>query len=345
MATSSPPLRHRLFFWFTLATLSQVLPEVMTLNTPIPWTSSMGWLLGYPVYGLHVLALAGLLYRWPLGGYATLVAYGGLFGLYEGYLTKQLWNPNWAADVTANIGGVRLFHTISLVFFLHPILSFVLPLVLTERLLVTPGRLTELLPRQLRGGRGTVLLLVGVAVYLGILIGSNLPDRNALEIPLASVAVLTSLGLVWRLVLKGHRYQMEDLLPRGRWLGVVVGLLFVSYPVYTVFLRWDALPIDVVPHLLVAVIYTFLVVTIVALTRNASPVAVRGRSGWTHAQAAALAGVGFGVFLFVAWLHAPVTQPGQTIAILTFLGFGVLNAVVLGFALGRAVWRDVCSGS
>ncbi len=120
---TQPSWYHRFFFAFLLSTLSMAIPEVITMNDPIPWIHPTGYVLGYPVYGLHMLVLGGLMYKYSRIGIVTIMSYGGLFGLYEAYLIKQLWSPNWGAEHMAQIGGVRVLHTLMLVFFLHPVLA------------------------------------------------------------------------------------------------------------------------------------------------------------------------------------------------------------------------------
>ncbi|WP_439026419.1 hypothetical protein [Haloarchaeobius sp. DT45] len=336
-----PSLGHRLFFWFTLATLSMVLPEVVTFNDPVPWDSALGWYAGYPIYGLHVLVLGGFMYSRRIAGYTTLLAYGGLFGLYEGYLIKQLWNPNWAVDLTANVGGVRLFHTVMLVFFVHPILAFVLPLLIAERLLCSPGRLTERLPARLQGYRGTVVMLGVLGAYLGVILGGNLPGRAAIRLPLVSIVVLTGLGMVWRVGFRGHRYRLEELLPTGRWLYGLAGVLLVLYPVYTVTIRPGALPGRLLSHVIVLGLYVLFAVTIVLTTWKTTPERASPRAGLTRRQVRASAGLLLGVLFVVALVQAPTTQPGMTVAVFSFVGLGVAHFGLLVAVVGRVVATSI----
>jgi hypothetical protein len=45
------------------------------------------------------------------------------------------------------------------------------------------------------------------------------------------------------------------------------------------------------------------------------------------------------VFLFVAWLHAPYRQPGETVAVLSFGGGSMLNVAFLAVCLVTGVLR------
>ena len=337
----APSRLHKLVFWFLLATLSMALPEVGTLNDPIPWLHPGGWLLGYPVYGLHILVLAGLMYRWPIAGFTTLMAYGGLFGLYEGYMIKQLWNPNWGMELTASIGGVRVIQTLFLVFWVHPLLAFAVPLVFCELLAVAPGRLTRRLPLLSKTRRRTALFLVVMGLYLGVMIGRGLEDHGKMVIPLIALAVVAGLGLLWRVVLRGHRWCMDELLPRGAEFWILTGLLGFAYLVIGALVRPEAFPGAWLPHILVWCIYGFLSAVIVFLTRGARPIEDEVRPARSNAEAILLGCLGATVFLAVIWVHIPHPQPGETVAILTFFGGAVCNIAVLIWCgvKGAIIWH------
>ena len=336
----APRFFHRLFFWFFLATIAMVLPEVVTLNDPIPWASAMGWQLGYPIYGLHILALAGLMYRRPIGGFAVLLAYGGLFGLYEGYMIKQLWNPNWGTEQAwGTIGGVQPLHTVMLVFWLHPLMAYILPLLLTERLMVRPGKLSHRFPSIFQSKRGTRILLFGTAVYCALSIGSKLSSPSEMEIPLTSIAVLSALGLIWRLPLRGGRFRLEELLPQGRSLAVIWVLLFLSYLFYGSTLRREAMPTELVSHIVIWLIYLFLISIIITVTRRTSPLPSERPplEGWSNAKAVMMAGVTFIVLLLVILIHLPSTLPGAVLILVSFVLGGIFNILFLLYTLLKSL--------
>ncbi len=337
----APSRTHKYVFWFLLATLSMALAEVGTMNDPIPWLHPGGWLVGYPVYGLHILVLAGLMYRWPMAGLSTLMAYGGLFGLYEGYMTKQLWNPNWAMEATASIGGVRVLHTLLLVFWAHPLLAFVMPLLLCELLAVAPGRLSRRVPLVAGSRSRTRLFLLLLGLYLGTMVGAKLAGREAMAIPIIAVTVVTALGLLWRVVLRGQRWRLEELLPRDRELIVLGVLLAVAYLLFGTQIRPEAFPGAWLPHVLVWCLYGFLVMVIVVTSRRTKPLSLEARPAPGNAHAITLACLGAGVFLGTAWLQAPFKYPGEAVALLTFIGGSVCNVLFLAWCglTGVIAWQ------
>ena len=340
---AQPRMFHRVFFAFILATLSMALPEVITMNDPIPWIHPGGYILGYPVYGLHILVLGGLMLKYSRVRLVTLLAYGGIFGLYEGYLIKQLWNPNWGTEFTLEIGGVRVLHTLMLVFFVHPVLAFVLPLVIAELFLTRRGPIRRALP-FLRTSRRVFVSLIVLSAWLGLLIGGNLAKhggRAAIGAPLVSIGLVGLLAGTWRWGLRGNRFRIEDLMPHGKGLGILSALLVVEYLIYSRLVRPEAMPAAWMPHLTVMGLYAFFV-ALILLWRG--PGAESVATGEDRANIPAAPGwwavLGVGVFLFVAFVCAPAPQPGETVAVISFVGGAVLNVGFLVIALFLGLGRQ-----
>jgi len=340
---TQPSVAHRIFFAFFLATLSMVIPEVITMNDPIPWIHPMGYILGYPVYGLHILVLGGLMYRYGRVGVVRIMAYGGLFGLYEGYLIKQLWNPNWGTELTAQVGGVRVVQTLMLVFFVHPVLAFLVPLLIAELFLTRPGAVRRALPFQ-RSRIGVFATVICLAVWLGLIIGSNLSARGgraAFAAPVISIAVVGTLGVIWLWVFNVNRFDIGVLMPRGAGLWVLAGLLLLEYLVYSGYVRPEAMPTEWTPHLIVLGIYAFFIVLIL-LWRSPSTETDPPEQDVADVSVAPwwLAVVGACVFLLVAFVHAPARQPGGAVAAISFVGGAILNLsfLVVCLFLGGRRW-------
>jgi hypothetical protein len=93
-----------------------------------PWTV----LVTYWLYFAHFFFFTTLAVRTGRTSLTCLYLWGVLFGLYESWLTKVIWygyggNGNFAMGHLGPYG----FSEISMVFFFHPVMSFILPLVVT----------------------------------------------------------------------------------------------------------------------------------------------------------------------------------------------------------------------
>lgn len=109
-AEITPLKKHQWLFWIILAAFSTFFAEVFSGSDMFPFFHSWGLLVVVPLYGLHILLLASLVYRAPRLQFSSLIFAGLIFGLYEAYLTKVLWAPPWGDPVI--IAGVAPIETL-----------------------------------------------------------------------------------------------------------------------------------------------------------------------------------------------------------------------------------------
>ncbi|MCL5270473.1 MAG: hypothetical protein M1457_07980 [bacterium] len=122
---SAPPWRLKLFCWVLLAMFSAVLAEVPAGSSPMLLYHPWGLLVVTPLYGLHLLFFATIVYRWGRPTFFTLFFAGALFGLYEAYITKVLWNPTWTGDYH-HLAGLVVEPTLMMTLFWHNWMAFIL---------------------------------------------------------------------------------------------------------------------------------------------------------------------------------------------------------------------------
>ncbi len=217
----------------------------------------------FPLYTLHLLVLAYLIFRRRQVTLPTLFLAGALVGMYEAYMTKVLWNPFWAPELIVPVGGIAIIHTAILVLFWHPWMAFILPLLLGESFFASSSETLAALPawvqKPLQNPRGRLLIGIGLALFCGIYPTTAGPDRQtALLSGLEALAVLTALALLWRWVSRGARYTLRELLP-SRNEAIVLGILLLGlYLALGITQRLEALPRTLGPHLTVWALYALL---------------------------------------------------------------------------------------
>ncbi|AEK71985.1 hypothetical protein GQS_00410 [Thermococcus sp. 4557] len=222
---------RRYFFWLLLASLSVFFAEVTVASYLYPYFTPWGIISLLPLYGLHTLVLAGIVYRFGKPRFETLYLAGILFGLYEAYITKVVWNPEW--DSFLKIGGVGIFEVLVVVLFWHPFMSFIIPVGVAE--LLTSGR--KILPDiVLRHPHIT-------AALLGIVESSNAPTPlHSFLSTFSSSAFLIVLIYLWLERFKGKRHDMKGLLPTSKELKPLLIVLLAYYIIFGSLLRREALP-------------------------------------------------------------------------------------------------------
>jgi hypothetical protein len=212
---------RKILFWMMMAMMSVYGAEVISGSFPFPFFRAWGWEVLMPLYGLHLIVLATLVFKWGRPDFRTLYLAGMLLGLYEAYITKILWLPRWFGALSVAHLGVA--EVLILVFWWHPFMSFIFPLMAGERLLTTDRRIT--VPKTWQP-----LLIIGGLLEL-FLIGSlaNTP-AVMLRSVLLSLVPIAGLVLLWRWTGWHHRTTIQMMMPeKGSFalLTVALGTLYL----------------------------------------------------------------------------------------------------------------------
>jgi len=245
--------KHQWLFWVILASFSTFFAEVFSGSDMFPFFHGWGLLVVIPLYGLHIILLASLIYRAPQPRFSSLVYAGMIFGLYEAYITKVLWAPPWGDPVI--IAGIAPIETLVLVFWWHAWFSFIIPLLVAEKLLTNSTSLGRSLPGKLGGffivGGG----LAAVMAFGGLFQSINSPSvGESLLSGLSTTAVLVVLVLIWKRITRDRSYSLAELLPNKKqfkWLLIPTGGMYLAMGI---FLRPDWFP-GLIGHIMIWILY------------------------------------------------------------------------------------------
>jgi phage tail protein X len=167
---------------------------------------------------------------------------GTIVGLYEAYMTKILWSPTWNPS-SFQIGGVAVAETLMLVFFWHPVMAFMVPLIFSERFL-------NLRPVIIPGlGIRWVNWLSGFRFYLifgtlaGLILGTLLANPGlAFQVCLLNSILMGLLLMTWNFISSGISVSFKEVLPSGKSWWVFLLLLMVDFLALGLLVRPEAIP-------------------------------------------------------------------------------------------------------
>ena len=257
---SVPSRKRKLAFWLLAGMLSVVCVEVPAGSTMFPFFTLWGLLVVWPLYLLHSVFLAGVVFRWGRPGFWPLYAAGMLYGMYEAYITKVIWvsfrpeGPMYAA------GGIALFETIILVLFLHPLLAFVIPLLFTEMLLTNSNEVFLGFPRRVRQSiRGRPMVWAGLLMAMfGLMQFVNSASVLSSLISGAGNGVVVGLAVFWWRRSGGAAYSLRELLPGPRGLKILGGVLLAWYAFWGFAIKRESIPAILHGQLTVWILYAAL---------------------------------------------------------------------------------------
>lgn len=113
--------------------LSVLCAEVFAGSSQAWFIDSWGLLVVFPLYLLHLLFFLNIAFRTKRTSLLQLYFFGAIFALYESWVTKVLWwgYPNTATQASTFL-GIAYSEFSALVFFWHPVMSFILPILVFE---------------------------------------------------------------------------------------------------------------------------------------------------------------------------------------------------------------------
>lgn len=247
--------RQKLVFWLLLAAASSFFAEVVSGSEPFPFFTPNGLMLVVPLYGLHILFLSGLSYSKGIPRFHTLLFAGMLFGLYEAYITKVLWNPFWEGPFFHFL-EIEIPATTTLVFWWHPFMSFIVPLMLVELFATSSSTVFDSLPNRLRGWLSRPRIQAAIAIAAGLLQTAAKPPLLSFIAGIGGLLVLWLLLSWWRRTGRNN-LPLPQLLPAGVQLRWVLAFLILLYLLTGFSIRTDALP-GVVGHFVILFLYAFI---------------------------------------------------------------------------------------
>jgi len=258
MVEEGPSLGRKVWFWIILGMSSVFFAEVTVGSQPFPFFVPFSILVVVPLYTLHILVLGTVVIRGRRVTLGALFIAGIIFGLYEAYITKVIWDPYWEFVTTVHVAEVAVIQTMILVLWYHNFFAFIIPLAVVETYCTRSRKVFRSLPAKVRArfdGQNVVRTLIILGVVFGMLQAASSLG------PLISIASVGSSGLLLFAMMHlfgstgdGVRYTIDDLLPNRRQFSLLLALLLIFYAVMTAILLPENLP-GPVGHAAVLLLY------------------------------------------------------------------------------------------
>jgi hypothetical protein len=263
-----PRFITRLFFWLLLGLLSTFFAEYLSGSAPDFLLTAFGYIGIFPIYCLHTLILAALVIR-P-GRHLSLRSLyfvSLLFGMYEAYITKVLWEPFWDPEAL-RIANIAVFETILLVLFWHSIFSFIIPLFLSEYLLLDSNRLHSLLPEKWRSftGKYRAAVLFGLISSILFATSANSIDE-AIMFSLINCTVVSIALVIWRRLFRKKQFDITRMLPQKAEIAILFVLLTGVYLILGLNLNRHVQP-GLIGHVAIILMYIVIIIMTTASIRK-----------------------------------------------------------------------------
>jgi len=216
--------KTRFLLLMLLSMISVFFAEVISGSMKYPLLDLWGYFIVIPLYGLHTIILLYIIVRTNENKrilFSTLYFAGVLFGLYEAYLTKVLWvglSPEKFMFLELSI-----IDFIVLVFFWHPIFSFIIPSLVFEKLMTNTDYIYQGLPKLVRSILETKIGIVILFIVIGAFSAFNGLSMDGLFLSLITMSgpIILIIYLFRRKDIH-LKYSLSEILPSKR------GIIFCS---------------------------------------------------------------------------------------------------------------------
>lgn len=244
------PGMKKFFSILLLGSLSMLFAEVFSGASTLWFLDPWGLLLAFPLYLAHAVFFFSVAFIYKKTSLRQLYFFGMLFGLYEALITKVLWfgYPDSTGPMVGYFFGLAWGEFITLVFFWHPIMSFIVPVLVYELLSgdVLPGH-----QRFLEKNWKTLLLVI-ILIVMGASFQSNGANYDVIR----SVGSLGgSLFIVFLLHVLSKGKNLRSIVLAKKAMALVLVYLFVLYTVTTAVILPERLPKIILPYLLIFLWY------------------------------------------------------------------------------------------
>jgi hypothetical protein len=229
--------------------LSMFYAEILSGASQLWYLNHFGVLYTLPLYLLHTIILMNIALRLKRTKLYQLYIFGMIFSLYEAVITKVLWAGymNESGPAFGPWLGIAPLEFIILVFFWHPIFSFILPILtyewITSKILEGHQRVFERLKKHMG------LILVGI-----IIVSSFVANGNQYDLMSGNLAPLGTLLIIFILVLlsKKKLIPLTDLekIPK-----LMYAILMIIYLFGGIVLVPKRFPSELISYIMIIVFY------------------------------------------------------------------------------------------
>ncbi len=249
--------------------LSMFMAEVFAGSSQMWFIDIWSLLVTFWLYLGHLLLFLNLAMRKKRTSIPQLYLWGILFALYESWVTKVLWAgyPGSEGPAIALVGGIAILEFSTLVFFWHPILAFIMPILVYESFALSNESPLPLekkifishLP-YLKKGKKKFLFFYLFLILTGATI---LSFNTGYNVVIAAIAIIGSIGLIYLFYKLSNKknpnsFSIYSLRLGKKGLTIVFIYIGLLYLITFFVLLPERIPTSIVPFLIIIGFYVFI---------------------------------------------------------------------------------------
>jgi hypothetical protein len=223
------PLCGKCVLILLVGALSMFFAEVCSGASVLWFMTIWAWVVTFWLYLGHLLLFVNLAFRFKRTSMTSFYLWGVLFGLYESWITKVTWAGYMGSEpIVGKFLGFSVCEFPLIVFFWHPIMSFIVPVLTFQALAgeaqVLPGHRPFLVKTRRNRRLAWCIVVIG-ATFLAINSKfSPLADIGTIAGSIAIIAFLT-----WMANRRVGQFSLESLRLGKKGMSILIVYLLALY--------------------------------------------------------------------------------------------------------------------
>jgi len=246
-----------LFPILLIGCLSMLTAEVFAGVSHVWYVELWDVLITLPLYTAHTLFFFRIAWTRKKTSISQLYLFGMIFALYESWITKVLWAgyPDSAGPVLGTFLGIGISELPILVFFWHPIMSFIVPVLIFQ---VMTGKILDGHSRILR----KTAKKTSVIIMFLIIVSTFIVNGNKSDLLLSNLSVIGSIILIVVFYYLSRKTDLEVLLFRKAGFVIITIYMFLLYVASFFLIVPERIPRSIIPYISIIVLYAVPIILI-----------------------------------------------------------------------------------
>jgi hypothetical protein len=249
---------RKIFTILLIGFLSVLFAEIFSGASQIWFIDPFAILIMFPLYLLHVLVLFCIALKVKKASIPELYLFGIIFGLYESWITKVLWS-GYIGSAGPSMGtflGIATIEFPVLVFFWHPVMSFIMPILTYEILTKKVHKEHEKILVKTRNK--TIILILSAIAVSSFVASGNKFDFISANISVIGTSLLIALCYYYS---KKEDFRIFDLKNTGFIIALV--LIIILYILTFLFMFSEKIPNKIMPFVSILFFYALTIAMII----------------------------------------------------------------------------------
>lgn len=248
---------RKLFPILLVGCLSMLFAEVFSGASQTWFINGWGILLTFPLYLCHLLFFLWIALKSKRTTLSQLYLFGVIFALYESWITKVLWAGymDSAGPGLGTLFGIGVSEFPILVFFWHPIMSFILPILVFE-----------ILTKKVLKGHESILIkttkkTILITLFL-ISISTFIANGNNFDLLSSNASLIGTLLIISGLYYLTKKADLKSLELRKVSFILLTMYLTLLYVATFFYLLPEKIPTAIVPYISIIAFYVIPIILI-----------------------------------------------------------------------------------